>query len=624
MTDNPRAPVPLVRNFFRTRPERYPFVNPAETPDLTAPKSPGPRTHAQHAARLWPYFSASKWGWFLAVAATIVAAATEPMVPALLKPLLDRGFQGGGELDPWQVPAFLILLFGVRGLAGFLAQVGLASVTNLGLQKMREAMFGKLLSARFSLFADQTSSAIANTVVYEVQGGSTLLINATLRLARDILSLVALVGYLLYLNWKLTLVVALVLPAVVAVVKVLSKRLYRLTKESQTATDALAYVVEENVLAHRDIRLYAAQAGQSARFGRLSAGLRHLSLKSTVAYAGMSAITQLLAAVALSAVISVALIQSTGGATTVGSFVAFVTAMLLLITPIKSLADAATPITRGLAALERGLNLLEQIEDESGGAFAKPRAEGALRFDDITVRYNAESAPAVNHLSLSIRPGETVALVGSSGSGKTTLANLLARFTDPSSGAIYLDGVALQEWQLPALRAQFAYVSQHVVMLNGSIADNVALGQGIDRRKVLDCLEAANLGKLVAELPLGIDALLGHNATQLSGGQRQRLAIARALYKDAPILVLDEATSALDTESEQAVQEAIGRLTQGRTSLIIAHRLSTIQHADRIVVLDSGQVLEMGTHDELMKLAGAYSHLYNMNFKTPVYATPCA
>jgi subfamily B ATP-binding cassette protein MsbA len=424
------------------------------------------------------------------------------------------------------------------------------------------------------------------------------------------------VGYLLYLNWRLTLVVALVFPAVIAVVRILSKRLYRLTKESQTATDDLAYVVEENVLAHRDIRLYGAQKIQSTRFHQLSLSLRHLSTKSTVAHAGMSALTQLLTAVALSAVVTIALLQNANGVTTVGSFVAFVTAMLLLIAPIKSLSDAATPITRGIAALERGLNLLDHIDNETSGTFTKARAHGDITFTDVTVRYNAEANPALDQFNLSIQPGETIAIVGTSGSGKSTLVNLLPRFQDVSSGGISLDGVPVENWSLTSLRDQFAFVSQNVVMLNESMASNVALGQPIDRARVLDCLQAANLDKLLTELPNGIDTVLGHNAMQLSGGQRQRLAIARALYKDAPILILDEATSALDTESEQAVQQAIQRLTAHRTSVVIAHRLSTIQHADRIIMLESGRLLESGTHAELLAKGGAYSHLYQLGFNT--------
>lgn len=566
-------------------------------------------------ARVWPYFRGSRAGWAVAIGATIVASATEPFVPALLKPLLDRGFQRD-SLSLWIVPATLMLLFTVRGLSGFLAQLALAKVTNDGLLQLRKAMFGKLLSARLTLFADQSSSTIANTVVYEVFNGSSLLINAIMKLARDVLTLLALIGYLVYLNWKLTLIVAFLFPAVAFVIQILSKRLYRLTKESQTATDDLAYVVEENVMAHRDVRLHGAQAGQASRFNVLSHSLRSLSMKSTAAYAGMSAITQVLAAVALSTVISIALLQSAENTTTVGGFVAFVTAMLLLIAPIKSLSDAATPVTRGLAALERGLDLMDLTTDEAGGAFVKTRALGNIEFSGVSVSYKADATPALRELDLSIQAGETIAFVGASGSGKTTLVNLLPRFVELSSGQVMLDGEDIRHWSLESLRSQFAFVSQHVVMLNSTIAMNVALGQPVDRERVQECLEAANLSPLLASLPEGVDTVLGHNAMQLSGGQRQRLAIARALYKDAPVLVLDEATSALDTESELAVQEAIGRLTSGRTSLVIAHRLSTIQHATRIIMMDAGRIIETGTHAELLAENGAYAHLYRLGFRS--------
>ena len=565
-------------------------------------------------ARVWPYFRGSRSGWALAIGATIVASATEPFVPALLKPLLDRGFQQDA-FNFWLVPLTLMLLFTIRGVSGFLAQFALAKVTNDGLLQLRKAMFDKLLSARLTLFSDQSSSAIANTVVYEVFNGSSMLINAIMKLARDVLTLLALIAYLVYLNWKLTLIVAFLFPAVAFVIQVLSKRLYRLTKESQLATDELAYVVEENVMAHRDVRLHGAQASQAGRFDILSNSLRRLSMKSTAAYAGMSAITQVLAAVALSAVISIALLQSAESTTTVGGFVAFVTAMLLLIAPIKSLSDAATPVTRGLAALERGMDLMDLTPNETSGSFVKNRALGDIEFSNVSVVYKVDASPALRDFSLTIKAGETLAIVGASGSGKTTLVNLLPRFVEASMGSITLDGQEIRNWDLTCLRSQFAYVSQHVVMLNTSIAVNVALGQTVNRERVQECLAAANLGSLLAELPDGLDTLLGHNAMQLSGGQRQRLAIARALYKDAPVLVLDEATSALDTESELAVQGAIKRLTSRRTSLIIAHRLSTIQHADRIIMMDAGRMIESGSHKELLAQNGAYAHLYRLGFQ---------
>ena len=564
--------------------------------------------------RIWPFFRGYPMPWLFAIGGTVIAALTEPVVPALLKPLLDRGFQQT-TFEMWLIPLALVMLFGVRAGAGFVAQFALAKVTNDGLVRLRAAMFNKVLNARLNLFSDQSSSAISNTVVYEVFNGSSLLINASLRLVRDAVTMLALLAYLMYLNWKLVLVVALLFPAVTLVMRVMSSRLYRLTKQSQTATDDLAYVVEENVLAHRDIRLHIAQTEQASRFETLSHSLHRLSMKSTAAYAGMSALTQVLAAISLAAVIAVALLQGAQNDTTVGGFVAFVTGMLLLISPLRSLSDAATPITRGLAALERGMDLMDSIEDESGGAFVKDRAKGAIEFVDVGVVYRTGTLPAIGKIDLTITAGETVALVGSSGSGKTTLMNLLPRFVEITRGSIYLDGHELRSWNLSSLRAQFALVSQHVVMLNTSMAMNVALGQSVDRVRVVECLNAAHLGQLLAELPQGIDTLLGHNATQLSGGQRQRLAIARALYKNAPILILDEATSALDPESEKAVQQAIGALTRGRTSLIIAHRLSTIAHADRIIVMDAGNIVESGTHAELLAKGGVYAHLYQLGFQ---------
>jgi subfamily B ATP-binding cassette protein MsbA len=571
-------------------------------------------TVLQRVSRIVPYFRDARLGIVVAGLASLVAALTEPALPALMKPLLDKGFVGAG-IPLWMVPVAIVGLFTLRGLAGFVAQYALTWAANQASQALRMRLFDHLLRAEPALFTRHSASSLTNMLVYEVQGSTSQLVNSVLTLVRDSLTLLALLVYLLYLNWALTLFIGLLFPAIAWVMRTAGARVQRLTREGQHANDELAYVVEENVLAWRIVRLHGAGPSQMHRFERLSTALRRLLLKNVTAAATMTPLTQIMAACAMSAVIVIALWQSAQGGQTVGGFVSFITAMLMTLPPIRHLADVMAPILRGITALERSVDLVEDGANERGGTHSVARATGRIEMAALTLRYATDQAPALDGFSLTIEAGETVALVGPSGAGKSSLVNLLPRFIEPTSGEIRLDGVALREWNIESLRRQFALVSQDVVLFDDSVAANVAMGAEIDDARVRAALRGANLMEFVESLPQGVASEIGHNGSQLSGGQRQRLAIARAIYKDAPILIFDEATSALDSESERAVQEALDDLMRDRTTLVIAHRLSTIEHADRVVAIDAGRLVEQGTHAELLARGGLYARLHALQFR---------
>ncbi|KVE39222.1 lipid A export permease/ATP-binding protein MsbA [Burkholderia sp. TSV86] len=566
--------------------------------------------------RLWPYIKPLLGAIALAVMTMGIVAATEAGIPALLKPLLDHGFGShGSDRAKWYVPAAVIGLALVRGLAQYSSNYLLNYVSNRILLKLRLTMFERMIHTSASFFQRETASTVINAIVFEVNQILNVLTGVMITLVRDSLTVIFLLGYLFYLNWRLTLIVAVILPGIGWLVSKINRRLRRLNREHQTLTNELSYVVEETVAGYKVVKVHNGERYELDRFAAMSKRLRGYAMRMAVSGGLAQPLTQFLASIALAVVITIAVVQSSNDQTTVGGFVAFVTSMLLVISPLKHLIDVNQPLQRGMTAAELIFGLIDEPLEPKGGGRPLARARGEIEFRDVSFDYGATERPTLDRISFKVAPGEMVALAGPSGSGKTTLVNLLPRFFDPTDGAIYLDGVPTSDYDVHALRAQIAMVSQDVVLFNDTIAANVAYGQTPERARVQAALEAANLADAVAAMPDGIDTVVGGNGMRLSGGQRQRLAIARAIYKDAPILILDEATSALDSESERHVQAALERLMQGRTTLVIAHRLSTIERADRILVLEGGRIAEAGSHGELLQRGGLYAHLHRIQYQ---------
>nr|WP_231748524.1 lipid A export permease/ATP-binding protein MsbA [Burkholderia latens] len=565
---------------------------------------------------MWVYVRPLVGVLLLGVLAMAISSATDAGIPALLKPLLDHGFGSNGSHQAvWFVPIAVISLAFVRGAAQYASQYLLAYVSNRILLQMRLDMFSRMVNTSASFFQRETASTVINAIVFEVNQILNVLVSVMVTLVRDSLTVVFLLGYLFYLNWRLTLIIAVILPGIGWLVSKINRRLRRLGRDQQMLTNDLSYVVEEAVAGYKVVKVYNGEPYEISRFSEMAKRLRGYAMRMTVAGGLAQPLTQFLASIALAIVITVAVVQSKHDQTTVGGFVAFVTSMLLIISPLKHLIDVNQPLQRAVTAAELIFGLIDEPAEPQGGGRALPHARGEIEFRDVSFDYGASERPTLDRISFKVAPGEMIALAGPSGSGKTTLVNLLPRFFDPTGGAILVDGVPVADYDIHALRAQMAMVSQDVVLFNDTIAANVAYGQTPDRARVQAALEAANLADAVAAMPDGLDTVVGGNGMRLSGGQRQRLAIARAIYKDAPILILDEATSALDSESERHVQAALERLMEGRTTLVIAHRLSTIERADRILVLEAGKIVEEGSHDELLRHGGLYAHLHRIQYQ---------
>src|SRR5262245_6515292 len=505
-----------------------------------------------------------------AVLGMVAAAATEPLFPALIKPLLDQGFGGAGAstLPPLAFAAAIVGIFVLRGLLSFTSSYCMAWVGNRVVLDLRAAMFARLVRFPARYFDDNSSGQLLSKVAYDV-GGVTAAATTVLTVAvQDTIKVVGLFGFLLYLNWKLTLIAIAIVPPIALFVKLLSGRLRRMAREAQTAMGDIVHVLEETIDCHKVVKIFGGQDYESRRFERANQRLRGFNMRQTVPAALTTPVTHTLAAFAVAIIVYLAMGGFFAERATMGEFASFMTAMLLLLAPLKHLTEISAPLQRALAAAESVFALVDTPVERDDGREAIARARGEIEFRDVSLTYPTRTEPALRGVSFKVRLGETVALVGGSGGGKTTLANLLPRFYAPDSGTVLLDGHDIQALTLESLRGNLALVSQDVVLFNDTIRANIAYGAmgAADERTITAAAEAAHAMDFIRETPQGLDTLIGENGMRLSGGQRQRLAIARALLKNAPVLILDEATSALDTESERIVQDALETLMRGRTT----------------------------------------------------------
>jgi len=567
--------------------------------------------------RLLQYVKPYKTRFSFAILGMVIFAATEPALPALMQPMLDGSFIEKDETMIVLVPILLVLLYLVRGIASFVTTVGLSWVSNKVIMDLRSEMFQRLLTLPNHYYDNHPTGIILSKLTYDVNQVAGAATDALIILIRDTLAILGLLAWMFYIDWKLSLIIFLTAPIIIAIVRSISSRLRRLNHSLQDQMGEITQILEESITGQRVVKIFGGEQYETDRFHHTINRVRTVTMKTVTTAAINSPIVQFITVSALAAVVYIASVQSANNEITAGEFISFFSAMAMLITPVKRLTSINEILQRGLAAAESVFELVDQKpEIEPLQPTTIERLE-TIEFNQISLQYPGNEQHALHNIQLTIAPHETVALVGPSGSGKSTLVNLLPLFYQPTNGSIHIGGTDITKLSLRELRSHIALVSQDVTLFNDTIAANIAYGAMTNAtpEQIQDAAEKAHALEFIEKLPEGFNTMIGERGTRLSGGQRQRIAIARALLKDAPILILDEATSALDSHSEKQIQLALDELVKGRTTLMIAHRLSTIAKADRVIVMDEGEIVEEGAHDSLYSQGGIYTHLYDLQFQ---------